>query len=663
MIDFAEFLPTFISESLDNLTAFEDALMAVNSGEDDPELINQMFRSVHSIKGGAGMFDAEPVVRLAHVAESVLDLVRTNVIELSEDLLDLQLQTKDILERYINELACGKVTPLEQDMLVRDALQSVFDKVTLSANEPVSTSTQSPHKTDLSNANVLAFEIDENAYLMGFKLEPLISDVQEQYKIVATEINYKGPDFNELEPTKCYLDVKLHVTPAITEEYVEDLLSFSAGVEGRIEASTSDQQNSEPETVYQNEPTASSRDEKPVAPAQAQTSVSASKLTNKPSSSNAKVIKVSSDKLDSLVDEVGELVTLKYQIKELLEASANQQLIKLFDKSIDHLRDTALSMRLVPLGESLSRFHRTVREAAKVTNKNIRLEIAGGDTELDRITVEKLMDPLTHIIRNSCDHGIEAPAERLALGKEETGVVSITASYKGSGVSLVISDDGKGLDRDRILAKAIKNGLVSEHETLTDKQIYRLIFHAGLSTAEQVTDLSGRGVGMDVVRKNIEELGGEIEIDSALGKGTKLTIALPLTTAIMNGFAVKVGSTMLLLQLDQITECLSIEEFAKSAVQKQGCIEVRGEYIPKLELAKLLDIADATTVQEAVIVKSNQGLVALSVDKLLGELQTVIKPLDPLLQKANMFSGIVKMASGEIGFCLDVNSLIVNNQG
>ena len=313
----------------------------------------------------------------------------------------------------------------------------------------------------------------------------------------------------------------------------------------------------------------------------------------------------------------------------------------------------------MPLHETLARFHRVVREAAKVTEKSIHLEVIGGQTELDRVTVEKLIDPLTHIVRNSCDHGIEDSAQRQSLGKPAMGNITIHAQYKGSGVSLKVIDDGKGLDKDRILAKAKSSGIVAEHDQLTDREIYQLIFHPGLSTAEKVTDLSGRGVGMDVVRRNINQLGGDILIDSTPNQGTVLDIRLPLTTAILDGFMIKVGDADLVVQMDSIIECMRREELAERMVGKQSCIELRGDYIPVISLARHLALTYKQEKPEGLMVNTQFGKVVLAVDYLLGELQTVVKPLDVILQQSQLFSGIVKVAEGDIGFVLDINKLVI----
>lgn len=361
--------------------------------------------------------------------------------------------------------------------------------------------------------------------------------------------------FSKITPTELNLSVSVTTSPGFTEDDVDDLLSFSAGVEGKI---INDDNKKLPDSSIDKNIKSQSAQKPLAADTQEVQSREEAQQTNVPSKAktdNGKLIKVNSLKLDHLVDDVGELISMKIQLTSALKNESWTEMaaaVKELTKGLNDLRDTALALRLVPLGNTFSRFHRVVREASKSTGKKIGLEIIGGHTELDRVTVEKIVDPLTHIIRNSCDHGIETPEERVASGKPEQGNVTIKAQYLGSGVSIKVSDDGKGLNKSKILEKAISHGLVQADEELSDRAIYQLIFHADLSTAEKVTDLSGRGVGMDVVRKNINLIGGEVIIDSKEGSGTTLDIRLPLTTAILNGFCFSMGDATLILQMDQV---------------------------------------------------------------------------------------------------------------
>ncbi len=639
MMEMGDFLPTFLTECKDNLHVYEDCLIELSQGGGDEETINTVFRAIHSIKGGAGMFDAEPLVGLAHVTESVLDLARSNQLVIDEALFDLFFSAKDALEKYIDELAEGSVQENEtaKDLIV--SLNAYLDN--RSSNQSQTVASTSQLTQDKQDKNRLVIMLDKDALRFGFRLEPILMELSEIKKVEEKIIHYQGPQFQDLDPLTLNLELQFVVSPPITEDEVDELLSFSAGAEGRIETIAVEQVSSKTE-----------QDNKKA------TDTPAQKTEVKDA---GQVIKVNSLKLDQLVDDVGELISLRVQLYSALGNDSQDEMKRVVDeigKSLNGLRDTALSLRLVPVGNTLQRFHRVVREAAKVTDKQIELEIKGASTELDRVTVEKLVDPLTHIIRNSCDHGIEQPHERLEKGKPEKGCILVEASYVGSGVSIRISDDGKGLAKERILIKALENGVVQEDERLTDHDIYQLIFHPGLSTAEKVTDLSGRGVGMDVVRKNINQLGGEILIDSAPNQGTVLDIRLPLTTAILNGFVVHCGDATLVFQMDHVCECIRQDELVRAKVTEEECLLLRGDYIPMIYLANMLHLKPKTEKPEAIIVRTQHGPIAIVVDILVGELETVVKPLDPILKQSHLFSGIVKLSSGDLGFVLDIHQIV-----
>ncbi|TQV72301.1 chemotaxis protein CheA [Aliikangiella marina] len=768
-MDLSDFLPAFISESEDNLQIFEDSLVEMSNGSRDDELINTSFRAIHSIKGGAGMFDAQPLVDLVHIAESVLDLARKGTVEITDELLDTFFDAKDFTEQYLQQLNTGAVEPIAAAAPIIDILQAYLDGGAIPTSSETETAASSqtndfdtaqssdtsvsntsvsddantllmeiekealhfgfrmepllkeiedtktinsihldysgpkfehfnPLEMDLSvsvsaspgfteedveellsfsagvegkiissaendgkapgQSNDLLMEIEKEALNFGFRMEPLLKEIEESKTIRAIELEYFGPEFSKLNPLQLNLAVTVSASPKFTEDDVEELLSFSAGVEGKIIASDAAVLNENPAL---SEPT--SNQPIPNAVTESPANQSATTAKKKPAEVG-QLIKVNSLKLDQLVDDVGELISQKVQLNAALEHNSWEEMaqaVKELTKGLNDLRDTALALRLVPLGNTLSRFHRVVREAARTTGKQIEMDIIGGHTELDRVTVEKIVDPLTHIIRNSCDHGIEAPQDRIAAGKPEKGKITISAQYLGSGVSLKVRDDGKGLNKEKILEKALSRGLVRATDELSDRAIFQLIFHAGLSTAEKVTDLSGRGVGMDVVRKNINQIGGEVIIDSKEGQGTTLDIRLPLTTAILNGFSFRMGDATLIVQMDQVLECIRKDEFSNALVQDQDCLLLRGEYIPLIRIDKQLHLNSRTQEHEALIVFSQHGPIALLADQLQGEIETVVKPLDPILKQSNHFSGIIKLSSGDLGFVLDIHQLLMRS--
>ena len=383
-------------------------------------------------------------------------------------------------------------------------------------------------------------------------------------------------------------------------------------------------------------------------------------------------IRVNALKLESLVNLVGELVigsaNSELNARKLADADLNEAMENLL-RLVEEVRDTALGLRMVQIGETFNRFKRVVREVSRDTGKDIELKISGAETELDKTLTEKIGDPLMHLVRNSIDHGIESPEERAALGKEPKGIINLDAFHDSGSIVIRISDDGGGLPKDKILAKAIERGVVQESAQLSDQDIYRLIFEAGFSTAESVSNISGRGVGMDVVRRNIESLRGQIEIDSTEGKGTTMSIRLPLTLAIIDGFQVRVGGSQYIVPLDMVDECIELTESLRGSDDSANYINLRGEILPFVHMSSLFNAQQdaGCGTQENVGERHRDNIVVVQfagkkagfvVDELLGEHQTVIKPLGKVFQNLKGISGTTILGSGEVAMIIDVPELV-----
>jgi two-component system chemotaxis sensor kinase CheA len=382
---------------------------------------------------------------------------------------------------------------------------------------------------------------------------------------------------------------------------------------------------------------------------------------NRDRKKSGRALRVDADKLDMLINLVGELVISGATTSLLAQRLADEQLLESVSQMgrlVEEIRDNALTLRMVQIGETFSRFQRVVRDVSKELGKDIRLEISGAESELDKTVVEKIGDPLMHLVRNAMDHGIESAEERRAAGKPEYGTLSLNAFHDSGSIVIEVSDDGKGLSKEKILAKAMEKGLIESGQNLTDKEIYRLIFEAGFSTAEQVTNLSGRGVGMDVVRRNIESLRGSVDVDSNPGKGSTVSIRLPLTLAIIDGFLVGVGDSSYVVPLDMVIECIELEDEERKQVS-EGFINLRGEVLPFLRLRDLFDEEDSKATRESiVVVQYGTQRAGFVVDELLGEFQTVIKPMGKILQGVKGVSGTTILGSGDVAVILDVHSLV-----
>ncbi|MEY8875655.1 MAG: chemotaxis protein CheA, partial [Leptothrix sp. (in: b-proteobacteria)] len=380
-------------------------------------------------------------------------------------------------------------------------------------------------------------------------------------------------------------------------------------------------------------------------------------------SDDTRFMRVSADKLDRLIDLIGELVI----------ASSGAQLVAQRESSppfaeaalriatlVEEARDEALGLRMVPIGETFARFQRVVRDVSKQLGKEVELQITGGDTELDKAMVETIADPLMHLVRNSLDHGVELPADRQAAGKPATGRLALHAYHESGSVLIEVSDDGRGLNRDRILAKAIERELIPASSELSDEEIYQLIFLPGFSTAEQVTNLSGRGVGMDVVKRNVESLRGQIRVASTPGRGALMQIRLPLTLAIIDGFLTSVGGVSYVLPLDMVAECLEVPpECAEHPEQIAGHFDLRGEVLPYLDIGRFYrHTPPASGRRSLVLVRDGASRIGLIVDRLLGEHQTVIKPLGQVFEHIRGLAGSTILGSGEVALILDVPGLV-----
>lgn len=376
----------------------------------------------------------------------------------------------------------------------------------------------------------------------------------------------------------------------------------------------------------------------------------------------SRFIRVHADKLDHLINLVGELVIAGAATSLLAQRSRDAALhetTSTVSRLVEEIRDGALQMRMVQIGETFNRFHRVVRDVSKEIGKEIKLLISGAETELDKSVVEKIGDPLMHLVRNSMDHGIETAEVRLARGKTARGAVQLNAYHDSGSIVIEVGDDGGGLNRERILNKALERGLVSPNQNLSDQEIYSLIFEAGFSTAEQVTSLSGRGVGMDVVRRNIEALRGTVEIDSQQGVGTVIRIRLPLTLAIIDGFLMGVNGASYVVPLDMVVECIELSELEQRATRERNYINLRGEVLPFLRLKEVFEVPGKVGRRENIVVVQYAGQKAgLVVDELMGEFQTVIKPLGKLFSNLKGISGSTILGSGEVALILDVPALI-----
>ncbi len=686
-VDMSQFHQVFFEESLEGLDIMEQGLLALEPGSQDLETIGAIFRAAHSIKGGSGTFGFGEVAEFTHILETLLDEIRDGQRVLTGEAINLFLQSVDCLRSMFDSLQTE--TPL--DMESANALHKQFEAMlhgtdaAADTSEAVDASGAPENDAPASTGWVVTFKPDLDLLRTGNEPVRMFRELEAFGEVTAHCDLEKLPTLGTLTPEECYLSWTLEI---VTDEPVESIKEVFEWVEDESDLTyaplgTKVEAESAVETADGNEAVpqvdADVPETAPEAAAVAPAATAAPDVAKRSEAAAAVVkansgkkpdtsIRVSTDKIDALINMVGELVITQSMLGTLGEnfTMANlhklQQGLEQLEHNTRELQESVMRIRMLPISFTFNRFPRLVRDMSQAMGKSIELLIEGEGTELDKTVMEKIGDPLVHLVRNSLDHGIEMPEDRLAAGKPETGQIKLNAFHQGGSIVIEISDDGKGLDADAILAKARKNGLVAPDQELSTNQIHELIFEAGLSTAAAVTDVSGRGVGMDVVRKNINELGGGIEIESAKGVGTTMRVRLPLTLAILDGQLVRVGTHTYIFPIINIIESLQVKtEQINQIAGGSEVMRLRDEYIPVVRLYDVFQIdADSTRLEDGLVVvlEFDNEKVAVAVDDLLSQQQVVIKSLETNYEKVDGVSGATILGDGTVAMILDIQSLI-----
>ncbi|MES3020835.1 MAG: chemotaxis protein CheA [Pseudomonadota bacterium] len=697
-------LRSFIVEGRELLDDMEKALLSMRDGDADPETVNAIFRAAHTIKGSAGLFGLERLIAFTHVVESVLELVRNDALRLQAELVSLLLACHDHIAGLLDGVEAHgtdrDAAPVESGlpllaalqaylppdaaagtgMAVREADAESFERI----GDPVAHG-DAWHISLRFGPEVLKNGMDPLSFLRYLGTIGSIVDIITLHSAI--------PAPAEMDPELCYLgfeiafksdadktviesvfefvrdDCKIHILPprSRTSEYIR-LIRDAADDHTRLgemltRCGTLTQFELDDALRFQAESApvqplgAILVDHGLVMPPVVAAALDKQKMVRSTKCAEASSIRVDADKLDRLINLVGELIVASASTNLI---ARNAQHLALRESSailsglVEEVRNSALQLRMVKIGASFNRFQRVVRDVSAELGKEIELLTSGEGTELDKTVVEKIADPLTHLVRNAMDHGIEPAAVRAARGKPAKGTIRLNAYHDAGTVVIEVNDDGGGLDRDKIRAKAIACGLLEPSRQLSDAELHKLIFEPGFSTAAAVTSLSGRGVGMDVVKRNIVALRGAVSLKSAPGKGTTVVVRLPLTLAIINGFMVEVGTSVFVIPLDAIEECLAF-----SAEPGHDYARLRGDVLPLIRLRGQFGIKGLPERRESIVVVRCAGLRAgLVVDKLLGEFQTVIKPLAKMFNQVKCISGSTILGSGEVALILDVPALV-----
>jgi two-component system chemotaxis sensor kinase CheA len=679
------FADTFREEAADLLVDLESNLLELEENPEDSELINAVFRALHTIKGSGAMFGFDEISGFAHEVENVFEEVRNGGIHVTPLLISLTLKSRDIISKLLE----GQ-TGLDEDIdkvlhglnQVREAkavldLPDVFDATETVKSEPVEDVSTfrirfNPHRDILHNGTNPIFLIEE-LYSLG---DCDITTHFEQLPVLA-----------ELDPESCYTSWDIVLSTSRSEDAIRDVFVFvedecdleieSLVVEEEapgkklgeilVERGDISEEDLEATLKMQNPLGQLLVETGKVSPQKIESALVEQKhvqetrqrqVTNKRSSS----IRVKSEKLDDLVDLVGELVTVQARLSQVASSVADSQLLSVaetVEQLTWELRDTAMSIRMLPIGTTFDKFKRLVRDLSQDLGKEIQLKTTGSETELDKNVLEQLNDPMIHLIRNSVDHGIELPELRKERGKPSLGTIQLSARHAGSNVIISIRDDGGGMKKDKILAKARLKGLVKDSDELSDREIFNLIFLPGFSTNEQVTSTSGRGVGMDVVKKNIEALSGTIDVFSEAGKGSEVRLQLPLTLAIIEGLLVQVKKSFYVIPLSLVEECIELP------TEKSGnrIINLRGEFVPYIHLWEQFDLGVSDCPhQQIVLTHFNDTKLGIVVDRVVGEHQTVIKNLGSMFHDISEISGATILGDGTLALILDLMKLFKSSR-
>ena len=684
-IDLTQFHEAFYEESFEAIGQMEEALLRLDAGTPDLELINTIFRVAHSMKGGAATFGFAQITSFTHTLETLLDELRGQRMKVTAALSDLLLRSVDVMREMLRAQQ-GKQPPDAQRVadLQFDLELAVVQKGSVPVPAPAATTiapaavtSAAPLGAEALRGTLYHISFRPYLHLLARGNDPLrmFRELRDLGDLQVTADISALPAFEEFDPENCYLSWQLKLRTEAPRQSIVEVFDWAEG-DCELEVRMLE---AEPGAcaapVGAHAITAAALGARPASsepPAAAPPSEDSEprpvKTGDGAKSSDASSIRVSIEKIDDLMNSVGELVitqSMLGQFGTLLDGAIGERLrtgLAQLERNVRELQESVMRVRMVPISFVFSRFPRMVRDLSQRLGKQVELKMTGGETELDKTVLEKIGDPLVHLVRNSVDHGIESQEQRLASGKDARGTVHLHAYHRGSSITVEVSDDGGGLKRERILAKARERGLVDADQQLSDEAVDNLIFVAGFSTQDQATDISGRGVGMDVVRRNVDELGGSIEVHSESGKGTRFIITLPLTLAIVDGQTVAVGDESYIVPLTAIVESLQMRTAAVNHVVGHGeVLSFRGEYLPVVRLERVFEARSERLREPAdgliMVVEGDGKRVGLCVDELLGQQQVVVKTLEANYGHVHGIAGATILGDGSVALILDIAGL------
>ncbi len=665
-----QFKQAFREEGRDVLVDLESALLELNDNRGDMELVGRVFRALHTLKGSGAMFGFEDLATFTHNLETAFDEVRNGRLAISSDLIDLTLSALDQIRAMLEEglagtpvadlAACAEILAKVRHLTGKPEKHPVKEKAAApKAGMEIGTGTGSEAATGQAREWAIHFAPGPEFMLNGANPLLLLRELKQLGGLAVKASMAAVPPLDELDPERCYISWEMVLATAAERDAIRDVFIFvEDSCELSIEPVASTAENSAdsaPRTAEKASAEASVADL--TAQALEESRAPSGGRRNYDKADTASSLRVPAVKLDQFVDLVGELVTVQARLSEIAARCDDPEIAAVseeVERLTASLRDNSMNIRMMPIRATFEKFRRLVHDLARDLGKNVELTIEGADTELDKTVIDQLSDPLMHLIRNSMDHGIEAPAARVERGKPATASIHLAAKHSGASVLIVVSDDGGGINAEAVRNKAIERGLVTAGAELTESEIFALLFQPGFSTAKQVTDVSGRGVGMDVVRQRVDSLRGSIDVASKPGEGTSVTLRLPLTLAIIDGILVSIGDASFVLPLANILECIELTTADIKRANGKHIADVRGEIVPYIRLREHFDIrTPRPEIEQIMIVSTEGGRYGFVVDRVLGNCQTVIKNLGRFYRHVKVVSGATILGDGRVALILD----------
>lgn len=640
----------FRQEAAELLEQLEQALLDLESQPADRDLVDTAFRALHTIKGSGAMFGFEQVAHFTHGFETAFDQVRKGLAASSPALIAAALQAKDHIRALIER--------------PESANPAIGEAILAALRQAVDTGSSQPEVQPSASAHLDHVPAGQQSWRVRFHLGPevlvngtnpllLLDELRSLGTATVTALTERLPVLEEMDPEACHLGWEVMLTTEQPKSAIEDVFMFVSD-----------------DTQLEIELLSAAAVAPPAVLAQVQAAMAASvaPAPEKPKAAESEApksggsLRVQAERLDELMDRVGELVIAQARLSQLASSAGDANMKSVaeeIERLVSELRDTTMGIRMVPIGSLFGRFRRLIHDLSRDLGKGVELATSGEETELDKTMIERLADPLVHLIRNSIDHGLEMPEARAAAGKAQAGTIRLTARHSGAEVLVTVSDDGKGLDAARIRAKAEEQGLITHEQKLTDHELHQLLFAPGFSTAKEISAISGRGVGMDVVKRTIEGLRGSIDITTRPGQGTDVTLRLPLTLAIIDGLLVRIGNGRYAIPLSAVEECVELSAADDQRSQGRNFLSIRGDLVPFLRLRDLLNTGtEPDPYQKVVIVSAGESRVGLVVDQIIGSHQTVIKSLSKLHADIATFSGATILGDGTVALIFDIGHLV-----